>query len=148
MSQSNLDLGALQENKIIDGIYTRGSAGYSVVATDASIQHRGGVEVFYRASHQFTVEVIKHFRPHVVRFQLVTGERRWCIIECYFTPDGALTIERFIAALIERPHKTELLVAGYFNMELTQPEVARRDEEITTTLGAAGLEDMVTHFLP
>ena len=35
MSQANMDLGILQEPKLIDIIYTRGSAGYSGVATDA-----------------------------------------------------------------------------------------------------------------
>ena len=35
MSQANMDLGILQETKITDGIYNRGSAGYSVIATDA-----------------------------------------------------------------------------------------------------------------
>ena len=35
MSQDNMDLGIFQETKLTDGIYTRGSAGYSVVATDA-----------------------------------------------------------------------------------------------------------------
>ena len=35
--QANMDLGIFQETKITDGIYTRGSAGCSVVATDATI---------------------------------------------------------------------------------------------------------------
>ena len=35
MSQANMDLGLLQETKLTDGICTRRSAGYSVVATDA-----------------------------------------------------------------------------------------------------------------
>ena len=35
MSQANMDLGILQETKITNGIYTRGSAGYTVIATDA-----------------------------------------------------------------------------------------------------------------
>ena len=34
MSQANTDLGILQETKLTDGIYTRGSAVYSVIATD------------------------------------------------------------------------------------------------------------------
>ena len=37
MSQANMDLGIFQETKLTDGIYTRGSAGYSVVATGAPI---------------------------------------------------------------------------------------------------------------
>ena len=35
VSQDNMDLGIFQETKVTDGIYTRGSAGCSVVATDA-----------------------------------------------------------------------------------------------------------------
>ena len=34
MSQANMDLGILQETKLTDGIYTRWSDGYSVIATD------------------------------------------------------------------------------------------------------------------
>ena len=35
MSQANMDLGIFQETKVTDGIYTRESAWYIVVATDA-----------------------------------------------------------------------------------------------------------------
>ena len=35
MAQANIDLGVFQETKCTDGIYTRESAGYRVVATDA-----------------------------------------------------------------------------------------------------------------
>ena len=49
MSQANMDLGILQETKLTDGIYTRGSASYSVIVTDAPSRHRGGVKV---ARHQ------------------------------------------------------------------------------------------------
>ena len=41
MSQANMDLVILQETKLTDEIYTRGSAGYSVIATDAPSRHRG-----------------------------------------------------------------------------------------------------------
>ena len=43
MFQANMDLGILQETKLRDRIYTRGSAGYNVIATDAPSRHRGGV---------------------------------------------------------------------------------------------------------
>ena len=46
MAQDNMDLGILLETKCTDGIYTRESDGYSVVATDAPSQHCGGVAVF------------------------------------------------------------------------------------------------------
>ena len=35
MSQANMDLGIPKETNHTDGIYTCGSAGYSVIATDA-----------------------------------------------------------------------------------------------------------------
>ena len=35
MAQANIDLSIFQDTKCTDGIYTRESAGYRVVATDA-----------------------------------------------------------------------------------------------------------------
>ena len=35
MAQANIDLGIFQETKCTDGVYTRESAGYRAVATDA-----------------------------------------------------------------------------------------------------------------
>ena len=80
MSQANIDLGILQETKITDGIYTRGSAGYSVIATDALSRHRGGVELFYRSEPHFVVEAVEKFGPNVIGFHLATGARRWSIV--------------------------------------------------------------------
>ena len=55
MSQANMDLGILQETKLTDGIYTRGSDGYSVIATDAPSRYRGGVALFYCSTPHFVV---------------------------------------------------------------------------------------------
>ena len=59
MSQANMNLGIFQETKCTDGIYTRGSAGYRIVATDAPSRHRGGVVLFYRPSPLFEVEAVR-----------------------------------------------------------------------------------------
>ena len=56
MEQANLDMGILQETKITDGVYTRASAGYRVVATDAPCQHSGGIAMFYKEGAGFAVE--------------------------------------------------------------------------------------------
>ena len=58
MSQANMYMGILQETKLTDGIYTRGSAGYSVIATDAPSRHRGGVALFYCSEPHFVVEAV------------------------------------------------------------------------------------------
>ena len=59
VSQSNMDLGILQETKLTDGIYTFGSAGYSVVAADAPSRHRGGVTIFHLPAPHFAVEAVR-----------------------------------------------------------------------------------------
>ena len=148
MSQANMDLGILQETKLTDGIYTRGSAGYSVVATDALSQHRGGVVIFYRLAPHFAVEAVRKFGTNVIGIQLATGERQWYIVGCYLAPYDTLTMERVVEALWSRPRGVKLLVAGDFNVNLTTPEGDRRAEDIATTLATKGLEDMAKHFLP
>ena len=75
MSQANMDLDIFQETKLTDGIYTRRSAGYSVVATDTPSRHHGGVEIFHRPAPHFAVEAVQQFGPNVIGFQLVTGAR-------------------------------------------------------------------------
>ena len=126
MAQANMDLGIFQETKCTDGIYTSKLAGYSVVATDAPIRHRGVVAVFYRPSPHFEVEAVRQFFPNVVSFQLETGARRWYIIGCYLAPDDTSTIDIVVAALKERPWGTALLVAGDLNTTLMEPENDRR----------------------
>ena len=68
-----MDLGIFQETKVTDGIYTRGLAGYIVVAMDASSRNRGGVTVFHRPAPHFAVEAVQKFGPNIVNFQMETG---------------------------------------------------------------------------
>ena len=57
-----------------------------------------------------------------------------------------MTIESVILALKECPWGLKLLVSGYLNTNLYQPEVDWREEEIAVSLTAAGLEDTSAHF--
>ena len=148
VSQANMDLGIFQETKLTDGIYTRGSASYSIVATDAPSRHRGGVAIFYRSEPHFAVEAVEMFGPNVIGFQIVTGERRWYIVGVYLAPDNTETMERVTKAIRSQPRRAELLVAGDFNADLETPEGDRRAEAIATSLATEGLEDMASHFLP
>ena len=85
-SQANMDLGIFQETNITDGIYTRGSAGYIVVATDVLSRHRGGVAVCHQPAPHFAVEAVQKFRSNVIGFQMAIGERPWYIMGCYLAP--------------------------------------------------------------
>ena len=148
MSQANTDLGILQETKLTDGIYTRGSAGYSVVATDAPSQHCGGVAIFHWPAPHFTVEAVQKFGPNVIGFHLATGVRQWYIVGCYLAPDDTSTIERVVEGLRERPKGAELLVKGDLNINIAALEGEWREEDIATTIATEVLEDMAPHFLP
>ena len=148
MSQANLDLGIFQETKIIDGVYTCGSAGYSVIAKDTPSRQRDGVAVFYRESPRFTVDSIQNFGPDIASFQLVTGERQWFIIGCYPPPYNASVIQSVVAALRGFPQRSELMVAGDFNAELAPPDGDRNNEQIAVDLTAAKLQNTLSHFLP
>ena len=107
MAQANMDLGIFQEKKCTDGIYTRNSAGYSVVATDGPSRHRGGVTIFYRPLTPFAVEAVHQFGPNVVSFHMVTGARRWYIICCYLAPNDTSTIESVVAQEAAPGHRTD-----------------------------------------
>ena len=148
VSRANMDLGILQETKLTDGIYTRGSASYSVIATDALSRHRGSVAIFSRSAPNFAVEAVRKFGPNVIGFQLATGAWRWYIMGCYLAPDDTSTMDRVVKALQSQPMGAELLVTGDFNLNLATSEGGRRAEDIATMLATEGLEDMAKHFLP
>ena len=76
MSDGQVDIlvvGILQETKLIDGICTRISDGYKVVAAPAPSRHQGDVALFNRYSPAFAVEVICKFGAIVVACELALG---------------------------------------------------------------------------
>ena len=54
-------------------IYTRESAGYRVVATDAPSRHRVRVALFYRPYPLFAVEAVREYEPNILSFEVATG---------------------------------------------------------------------------
>ena len=107
-----MDLGILQETKITNGVYTRGSAGYKFIATDVTIRHHGGVALFYRLTPHFVVEAVERCGPNVIMFQVATGERRRHIVGEYIAPEDEVTMETVINAIGRKPPGAELMVAG------------------------------------
>ena len=103
MYQANMDLGIIQEKKCTDGIYTRESDGYCVLATDAPSRHCGGVALFYRPSPLFVVEAVERCGPNVLVFQVATGERRWHVVGAYIAPEDEVTMETVIKAIGCKP---------------------------------------------
>ena len=148
MAQANMDLGVLQETKCTDGVYTRASARYRVVSTDAPSRHRSGIALFYKDGADFAAEEVRPYGPNVISFEVVTGRRRWYIIGCYLAPDDSRTIEQVVTALGDQPRGTALIVAGDLNTDLGDMACDGRGTEIAAAITEAGLEDMTAHFLP
>ena len=53
---------------------------------------------------------------------------------CYLSPDNTSTIESVIASLKERPRGAKLLVAGDFNVKLSEPGGYLSGEDILKAL--------------
>ena len=81
-------------------------------------------------------------------FQVATGAQRWYIVGAYVAPKDEVTTETVVAAIGRKPPGAELMVAGYFNVDIMEPEGNRRAENIATDIATAGLEDMAQHFMP
>ena len=73
---------------------------------------------------------MRPYGPNVIRFEVVTGRRRWYIIRCYIAPDDARTIERVVTVLGDQPRGTAFVVAGDFNMDLGEMASDGRGTEI------------------
>lgn len=124
MEQMNVDLGILTEAKLTDGIYTRCSSGYNVVATNARVHNQGGVALFYKNSPDWQVESVRHHGPNVISFQLVAASRRWGVIGAYVPPSDLDTVEYINQAFEALPRAIPPILLGDLNVDLDNP----RDE--------------------
>ena len=106
MGQANVDVGVFQNTKLTQGIYTRKSSGYKVVATLAPIRHQGKIALLYRESPNFTVEAIQQFSAIFITCQLAMGERHWYTVECYLLSGDRMTIRYMEAVIAESPRET------------------------------------------
>ena len=100
----------------------------------------------YRKAEQSTIEELCPHVPNVIRFQMLTGRRRWHILGCYISPRDASNIEDIVAAIRVWPYRAQLLVAGNLNANLEDTE--RRPKAIVDRLTAAGMMDTGLHFPP
>ena len=116
--------------------------------TEAPSAHHGGVANFYRKAEHFSIEELCLHDPNTTRFQLVTGQWRWYIVECYIYHNDESTIDDVAAATRDQSYRDNLLLAGEFNINLADLEVTPWLEAISDELAAAGLMDMRLHFLP
>jgi Reverse transcriptase (RNA-dependent DNA polymerase) len=145
MEQMNVDLGILTEAKLTDGIYTRYSSGYNVVATSARVHNQGGVALFYKDSPDWQVESVKHHGPNVISFQLVAASQRWGVVGAYVPPSDSDTVEYITRAFEDMPRAISPILLGDLNVDLASPRDGR-GQAIAAEMASLGLEDLLLHF--
>ena len=138
----------LQETKLIDIFHTRESISFWMTEMATSSAHYGSVAVFYRKGEHFATEELILHGPNVIRFQLVTGRKRWHVVGCYIPPSNDSTIEDVVADIRDRFYGAKLLVAGDINVNLEDLEGTPQAEAIKKKLTSTGLMDIGLHLPP
>ena len=105
----------LQETKPNGGIITRLSLGYTVWATEAESQHRGGIAIVWRDAEGWGVGGVRNFGPNMVGF-IITSERKcWYGVGDY-VPSKDLPTTNWIRQALEcGPKGTRKLLVGDLN---------------------------------
>ena len=146
MEAMGVDLGIFLETKLMGGIYTRNSSGYSVFVSNAPSAHQGGIAFFWRANKTYEVKDWRIRGPNVLSFVIVTGSQRFYIVECYILPTNLNTLPQVKQALNECPKGHTPLLIGDLNIKFRTPR-DERDERITEVAeDVCGLTNLFKHF--
>jgi len=146
-STMGIDWGILTESKLTEGIHTRFSSGYRVVATDAPSPMQGGVALFFRECTEFQVESIRRHGGNVISFMIVTGGRRQSVVGCYIPPSDQdlQTLHHINEAFLRFGPGVTPWVLGDINADIKSPQTAWQAAVITELVGK-GLVDALAHF--
>ena len=82
------------------------------------------------------------------RDQVASVGKLWFIVGCYLAPKNTATTNSVVVAIGQHPYRAALLVAGYFNTDMTVKDGNSCGSEIVAAIATAVLEDMSAHFLP
>lgn len=146
VGEMKVDICFFTEAKLTDGIHTRMSNGYQVVATKALSHRQGGVALCFRQSEYWQVEAFQRHGPNVVSAVLVTGSRRQPLVGAYIPPEDTSTIEYVDQALKRFETGPNPILLGDLNVSLSDPPSGDRSIQIVTMLANHGLIDMLPHF--
>ena len=146
LGKVGVDLCFLTETKVTDGIYTRLSSDYHVLATNAMIHHQGEIALVYRDSPYWQVESSIFHGPNVISAMVVSGNSRYGVVGTYYVSPNDATTSIHIAAPLDRfCRQRKVKLVGDLNLNLDSNELAR-DLEVVNVLADSRLLDMHHHF--
>ena len=64
------------------------------------------------------MDLIQLHIPNFVSFQLVTRGCLWKVVDCYIMMNKASTLEYVVEAIRHCPRGVDILITGYFNVDL------------------------------
>jgi exonuclease III len=110
-------------------VFTQQSAGYQVIASDASSNRQGGVALCRKEHDAYELEEWRFFGPNVLAFRLVTGGKDFYCVECYIPPseDNQSTLANVRRAQQQCSENFELLLFGDLNIDLEAPRDTREE---------------------
>ena len=107
LSIVGVDLYFLKETKLTNGIYTRFSLGYWVLATNTMSHGQGGVDLVYRELPYWQVELSVLHGPNVISAVIVSGNLQYGIV-CLYIPPADTTTSMHITTGI----KYDIIISG------------------------------------
>ena len=149
----NIDLCIATETKFPPGpngdpgIHTRHDLGYDVFCTYTTTPNQGGIALISRTgADNWHVESQLRHGPNVISCILVSGHKHTPVIGAYLAPSHLNDLPHLEAALARfKDSKAAPLVLGDLNVnlsDLSKPRTA----QVSATIMAYGLEDMLLHF--
>ena len=145
MDQLGVDIGFLMETKLTEGIYTRHSLGYDVLASTATSPSSGWVALFWRGNISYKVEETKIWGPNIISLHLMMGSIRYFVVGCYIPPSDLEALACIDKAWCECPKGAHSILVGDLNLNLRAP-YTEREETIAEQVDAMDLVNMSRHF--
>jgi hypothetical protein len=88
MDQLRFDIGFLMKTKLTEGIYTRYSSGYNLLALNATSSSSGGIALFWRGIISYKVEETRVWGPNVISLHLMMAACHFFVMGCYIPPSN------------------------------------------------------------
>jgi hypothetical protein len=149
MDKQNVDIAFLTEVKIPESrpIHTRFAYGYEIIVAYSNHTNQGGIALLSRAkTKRWHIEAPIRHGPNIISCVLVAGDTRTPLIGAYLPPSTLKDLPMLTEAFDRfTTYKRTPILLGDLNVDLADP-TTNRSTEVSTTLGAYGMEDLLPNF--
>jgi hypothetical protein len=121
MVAMDVDFGILMGKKIMGGIYTRFSSGYSIFTSNAVSVQQGGIALFWRSNKLYEIKETRVRGPNVITFVVVSGGDHYYKVGCYIQPNNLMTLTHVEAAWNKCPKGHIPILLANLNIKLASP---------------------------